>query len=306
MIRLFALLVSLLSVGLVMAQEVMKFKAPVIRDSAPILLGDVVVSEGLSSEALAIPLPNEMQGWVTQERIGAWLQHRLSLAQAPQWKGTKKVWLDACHIVDEKQFMVPLKRALAAEVAPLELQIHKLNFKEKDRKTLCFNEVVSAINITEIKPLRGINVRTKLSLEFASGHVVDKTMFFELDAMIETLVSQSELASGTPLRMSMFSSSMRPWKGEVPLHHTQLDGLKLTKRLSTGNELSDKHVASIEMVESGQTVKVNVQHGAISIQTKGLAVSSGNHGDWIKVRVEGSRVVSQAKVVAKGVVNVSV
>jgi len=294
---------ALTSIGT--AADTLQFKASVMRLEAPVILADIV--EVTENSALAhLTVPAELKHWVTQERINQWLIDSGHLKKIPNWRGLQKVWLDWCFPFKTDTLEDALSLQLPQSVFNASITMQSLDIRNSNRAQLCFDESVKSFSIDSIDIVNGNHARANVSFSLMGGKQLKQQLQLEYQAQVVGLKSNRDLAKGSALKFEYFIPTEMRWTGKEVSDKNVLRRMKLSRTLTRNSTLNTHHMDPIELVEMGQLVKVKLQHGTIKIETKGRAIESGNQGDLIPVRIEGSGSLSQAIVLAKGVVSVSV
>lgn len=85
----------------------------------------------------------------------------------------------------------------------------------------------------------------------------------------------------------------------------RVTGMQVKRPIKIGATIKTNYLEALEIVEKGQTVVVTSSSRFLSVETSGVALSSGQLGEQIKVKNERSNRVVSAQIVAPGRVMVA-
>jgi len=128
----------------------------------------------------------------------------------------------------------------------------------------------------------------------------------QIEALAEVPTMIRDLPRGSILRatdLQLVRRNIVPMRNPC-LDLNQLIGKKTRRSLRRGQPLTRSMVISPPVVKRGEMVTISLQHGGLSISTRGIARHNGEIGDTIPVRNSNSQRDILCKVIAPGQVKV--
>ncbi|UAA37598.1 flagellar basal body P-ring formation protein FlgA [Paraneptunicella aestuarii] len=290
-----------------LSAQAMSFQKSINRLQAPVMVTDVLQLQASErdlwpNDVLNTEWPESLQGWVTQEQVVEWAKTKGVTTESLTWKGIKKSWLQWCYPVSLTDSQAMISQEIQSSLPGYLI----LNSLQVDERTIpCIEEQAKGVRVVNVSTPGHEGIEVQLSIETSSG-TYDAAAQYDAQFSAKALKLNAKAAMNTPLNKLDLSHVRVPWRGDKLITESELEKYQLVKQLSKGYLLSHRDVIPIPLVAQGEWVKVTLSHGAIQISTQGVAMSSGNHGEEISVKVQDSPRTSKATVVAKGVVNVSV
>lgn len=281
----------------------MGFVASVNRLQAPVTMADVIT--GLPTDLQAAPWPSHWQGWVKSDDVSKWLlSNNPSIDRAYEWKDKRQqVWVEWCYPVAKTQLLPKVQQSAQAFLAQQQVTVQKVQIS--DKQLPCLSAKVSSVRVNNTQSVSGSRLKQQLTLTLEDGQSHQHYLHLDIQGQIQVAVLTQAGQQHQALSRLDYRIETQAWNGQQWGANAQ-SPLRLKKGLAAGHTLLRRDLQSIPDVNSGQWVKVQLQHGSVSINTKGKAMASGTIGQWVAVQVEGSSRTLSAQIIAKGVVNVSV
>lgn len=140
------------------------------------------------------------------------------------------------------------------------------------------------------------------------GHTVrTETVWFAIAALRPVATYAEDAALGTPashVRVSRKTRDVASLHGH-PVEPDAVAGQRLRHAVAAGAPLLAEDFEPVPDVDARQQVTVLVRYGAVRLRTRGTALSSGDAGQTVSVLADGAEGPVQAKVTAKGVVQIA-
>lgn len=284
--------------------EAISFKKSVNRLTAPVMIGDVI-SFGEKQVHEIVQWPEELRGWVSQSQVSDWAVENDIGWSTKNWTGPAKVWIEWCFVADENTLSALIRTEVVSLLNEKKLQLKSLNnLSVKDLP--CASDAIVKHKILEAKIVTSNVIEVDVEITLKGNRKEVKTLPVKYSAIINALRLKNSSPKFLALSINQFIPEHVVWTGRELSADKSLENMRLVKSLKEKTILKESHIERVPDIPVGQKVKVVVVNGAVNVATKGHAVTSGNIGEKIKVRVTGTNIASDALVVAKGVVNVSV
>jgi flagella basal body P-ring formation protein FlgA len=141
-----------------------------------------------------------------------------------------------------------------------------------------------------------------------AGHTVrSATVWFSLGLQRQVLSYAGSYPADTDASTLSFASTdadVASLQGDVVVDAEALKGLQLRRAIPAGNVVQSQDFERIPDVKRGDHIDVLVQHGAVHMSARGVAIDPGLQGQTVHVLVDGAESQVQAQITAKGVVQV--
>ncbi|MFC3121533.1 flagellar basal body P-ring formation chaperone FlgA [Agaribacter flavus] len=282
-----------------------QFKQPINRLTAPVLFSDVVTVD--SEDLNELQWPHQLVGWIEQKDVESWLVTQKSRINNINWDGIAKVWVEICYPIKDSAFKPAVISELSAQLAQLHVSLLALEHKG----LFCADSPNYSITLKSLKRMgvRHLNAEFLLTTtDQLSGkkRIVDVALKLTYMGSINSLSLNRDAEKYASLNCSDYSIEKRNWTGKELAVEALNTNYVFKKSLNRGSTILLSDIQLRNAVTQGQTIKVTVVNGPVVIEAKGKAMASANEGERIKVKVNGSKSLSDAVVVAKGEVHVSV
>lgn len=280
-----------------------EFKHSVNRLSAPVLVADVLRLPA-DSPVAELAWPEHLHGWVSQQDITQWLAKEGNEKQLGDWQGSRKAWVEWCYEMDFDHINAGIEAAhkIAGELE--NVQVNDIRFAKQAMPCFSHKIVNVAWSDFSIRNHESATIRGEFLL--ANGTKKMTQIDFEARVLASVFVLQEAATKQTAWSALELVQTLHPWRANQVFPSAKFSSYRLTKSLRKGQVISFGDLELIPDVSAGEEVKVQVKHGSITISTKAKVMTSGNVGDMVKVKIENSGTLSDAIVLAKGVVNVAV
>jgi flagella basal body P-ring formation protein FlgA len=244
-----------------------------------------------------------MKGWVSESQVKQWLSSIQFDDKPIEMNGFKRVWIEWCYPADLNASLAEAKRQIQDLLTD---KVQLVNIETDSNQKACFDQGTTKLEWLSFEKVRGTRYAGKLQFQFEQAKSIERTFYFEVDATVDAIALKSKGRRQQPLSQLKVKAKRVSWSGDELLDRETMSGYQLKKTLPRNTVLKISHFNAVDDVPKGQVVKVKVNYGAIVINTKGTAITAGNVGQRIKVRVDGSNEMSEGQIIEKGVVHVSV
>ncbi len=247
--------------------------------------------------------PGHLQNWVSQEQAQAWLATQGIETGKLVWTGPKRAWITRCYRPSQGQLKSLLGKQLVAQYG---LQQAGLDVEFDDTSLPCVDSPINGLQVRlPQKPSRP-SLHARLEIATGNGRNASKPIPIAVVAQVYTWKTKQPVAKGAAVTPLLLEKTLQPWSGKELAAQGTPVGLRFTRPLPAGEVLQMQHVEPGFAVNSGDSVKVILDTGRINIETKGRAMHDAGLGQPIRVRIEASSGLVEARVIEKGVVLVSV
>lgn len=284
-----------------------EFVKPIIRLKAPVYLSDVVRVEKYESSRLEhILVPFELQGWITQQSIDDVLrEHTPELVQP--WTGRSRVWFEQCYQPNVVNFNQKVEKEISNFLRNKKLFLIEAEKISSTEIPCIQNRLASEdVVITDLELLNHNTIKGTVKLNMVNNETFSQKLIWRFDAEIEGIVLAEKAIRNSGLDTLNVSTKRVRWTNKELTLADMNSTYQLKKNLPRNTTLKLSHIRVISDVEVGNVLKVIVVNGPVEVTAIAKAVTAGNIGDNIKIKVQNSKTISQATIIAKGVVHVSV
>lgn len=151
-------------------------------------------------------------------------------------------------------------------------------------------------------------VAVPVSIRLRGAVVRTDTVWFAIQTVRNAWVYSKNEPAGTPMaRLNPRAEAVdvAAAGGPVVASPEALAQQRLVRGVRAGWPLLKSDFEAIPAVDAQSRVMVHLQHGRIQLAAPAVALDAGNVGDTVLVKVNGAAAPVQAKVAAKGVVDVA-
>jgi hypothetical protein len=284
-----------------------EFVKPIIRLKAPVYLSDVVrVDKYESSRLDHILVPFELQGWITQQSIDDVLREHTPELVEP-WTGRSRVWFEQCYQPNVVNFNQKVEKETSNFLRNKKLFLIEAEKISSTEIPCIQNRLASEdVVITDLELLNHNTIKGTVKLNMVNNETFSQKLIWRFDAEIEGVVLTEKAIRNSGLDTLKVSTKRVRWTNKELTLADMNSTYQLKKNLPRNTTLKLSHIRVISDVEVGNVLKVIVVNGPVEVTAIAKAVTAGNIGDNIKIKVQNSKTISQATIIAKGVVHVSV
>lgn len=120
---------------------------------------------------------------------------------------------------------------------------------------------------------------------------------------VEATVLVRNVEAGTLLTAADFTKApLSAGSARGALSAEAAAGKEAVRALPAGSPLKSYDVAEPQLVRKGQAVTLLVQNGALRIEGRGKALSSGAMGSVVRAQLQGGQTLVEGEVVGRGIV----
>jgi hypothetical protein len=274
---------------------------------APVYLSDVVrVDKYESSRLDHILVPFELQGWITQQSIDDVLREHTPELVEP-WTGRSRVWFEQCYQPNVVNFNQKVEKETSNFLRNKKLFLIEAEKISSTEIPCIQNRLASEdVVITDLELLNHNTIKGTVKLNMVNNETFSQKLIWRFDAEIEGVVLTEKAIRNSGLDTLKVSTKRVRWTNKELTLADMNSTYQLKKNLPRNTTLKLSHIRVISDVEVGNVLKVIVVNGPVEVTAIAKAVTAGNIGDNIKIKVQNSKTISQATIIAKGVVHVSV
>lgn len=282
----------------------LSFRASVVKGS-DLRVSDVI--EG-ASDFNQQRWPEELKNWVSQEQVSNWLVSQMpgseiNSSKDIQWHGRKKAWIQHCFSPQLGAIEPELKQRL---IAQHHLLAETINISFQEKNLPCIEQPVDTITLVSVQSGNSNHITLRLELSGENGELTRIPMQAIVDAEVNALQLQKNVVANTPLSLAKTKVQRQKWTGKQYSADNNLNSVQFQKARKSGDIVKNRDLEERFPVNVGDLVKVLLQKGAIRIETKGKAMDNAGIGETLRIKVESSQKLSDAQVLAEGVVLVKV
>jgi flagella basal body P-ring formation protein FlgA len=285
--------------------EAIEFRHSMNRLVAPVTLDQIIKSDDNSDKTFKrIVWPSHMNGWVSQKQMNDFLiQH---IGSAPyNWRGVSRVWIEQCYKPDINKINKIGKSLIKQQVENNGFildRVSDLNYS----KLPCLKQPITTFKVTQLVMISPKRAKADFEFILEDGSKIAEVIDWELRVQINALFLTRKSRKHRPLDSLELTTKTVTWTGKELNAEYNLSDRRLSRKLSANTVMKSNYIEFTPDISAGNTLRVNLEYGAVKIETSGKAITSGNTGQMIKVQIEGTNKIREAKVINKGVVNVSV